>query len=115
MSKKQKKLALFRSLSLKFKDKALSCLTTDMKKISKKTKVISNFLKVMKYGNMKVLFVLPRTNSEYISLIARNLKNALSLPVHSLNAYKVLNASKIIFFGDAIRELENHFVIKHEN
>ena len=32
MNKKQKKLALFGSLTLKLKDDAINCLTTDMKK-----------------------------------------------------------------------------------
>lgn len=115
MNKKQKKLALFGSLTLKLKDDAINCLTTDMKKVTSKTKVISNFLNSMKYENMKVLFVLPKVDMDNFALAARNLKNAMSVSVHSLNAYSVLNTSKVIFIGDAIKELENHFVKKHEN
>lgn len=115
MNKKQKKLALFGSLTLKLKDDAINCLTTDMKKVTSKTKVISNFLNSMKYENMKVLFVLPKADKDNFALAARNLKNAMSVSVHSLNAYIVLKTAKIIFLGDAIKELENHFVKKHEN
>lgn len=115
MNKKQKKLALFGSLTLKLKDDAVNCLTTDMKKVTSKTKVISNFLNIMKYEKMKVLFVLPKADTDNFALAARNLKNSLSVSVHSLNAYTVLNTAKIIFLGDAIKELENHFVKKHEN
>lgn len=115
MNKKQKKLALFGSLTLKLKDDAINCLTTDMKKVTSKTKVISNFLNSMKYENMKVLFVLPKVDMDNFALAARNLKNAMSVSVHSLNAYSVLNTAKVIFIGDAIKELENHFVKKHEN
>ena len=115
MNKKQKKLALFGSLTLKLKDDAINCLTTDMKKVTSKTKVISNFLNSMKYENMKVLFVLPKADTDNFALAARNLENALSVSVHSLNAYTVLNTAKVIFLGDAIKELENHFGKKHEN
>lgn len=115
MNKKQKKLALFGSLTLKLKDDAINCLATDMKKVTSKTKVISNFLNNMKYEKMKVLFVLPKADKDNFVLAARNLKNALSVSVHSLNAYTVLNTAKVIFLGDAIKELENHFVKKHEN
>ena len=115
MNKKQKKLALFGSLTLKLKEDAINCLTTDMKKVTSKTKVISNFLNVLKYEDMKVLFVLPRADKENFVLAARNLKNALSVSVHSLNAYSVLNTAKVIFIGDAIKELENHFIKKNEN
>lgn len=115
MNKKQKKLALFGSLTLKLKDDAVNCLTTDMKKVTSKTKVISNFLNNMKYEKMKVLFVLPKADKDNFVLAARNLKNASSVSVHSLNAYTVLNTTKIIFLGDAIKELEKHFVKKHEN
>lgn len=115
MNKKQKKLALFGSLTLKLKDDAINCLTTDMKKVTSKTKIISNFLNNMKYQKMKVLFVLPKADADNFLLAARNLKNALSVSVHSLNAYTVLNTAKVIFLGDAIKELENHFIKKHEN
>ncbi|MEK7078613.1 MAG: uL4 family ribosomal protein, partial [Patescibacteria group bacterium] len=115
MNKKQKKLALFGSLTLKLKDDAINCLTTDMKKITSKTKVISNFLNIMKYEKIKVLFVLPKADTDNFALAARNLKNSLSVSVHSLNAYTVLKTARIIFLGDAIKELENHFVKKHEN
>lgn len=115
MNKKQKKLALFGSLTLKLKEDAINCLTTDMKKVTSKTKIISNFLNNMRYEKMKVLFVLPKADTDNFALAARNLKNALSVSVHSLNAYTVLNTAKVIFLGDAIKELENHFVKKHEN
>ena len=57
----------------------------------------------------------PRADKENFVLAARNLKNALSVSVHSLNAYSVLNTAKVIFIGDAIKELENHFIKKNEN
>ena len=45
-----------------------------MKKVTSKTKVISNFLNIMKYEKIKVLFVLPKADTDNFALAARNLK-----------------------------------------
>lgn len=115
INKKQKKLALFGSLTLKLKAGVIDCVTTDMKKVTSKTKVISALLDTLKYEGKKVLFVLPKDDVENITLAIRNLENTSSVTVHSLNAYTILNTSRIIFLGDAIKELTAHFLKKHEN
>lgn len=115
MNKKQKKLALFGSLRLKLDTASIINLDLDPKQIETKTKTMSLFCKQMQFIGKKVLFVLPSgVNTPFIRSVS-NLSGATCLVVNSINAYEILKAGKIVFVGDALKELETLFSPKNEN
>lgn len=113
MNKKQKKLALFGSLTRKFETGDILCLGAGPKDM--KTKLFAEFLKKTKLDGQKVLFVIPKNEDEKMVLALRNLAKVTYISTTSLNAYVVLNAAKIVFVGSALNELETHFLRNHEN
>ncbi len=115
MNKKQKKLALFIALSMKLKNKDIVGLDGASLTMKPKTKDISQFLKKTEIQGKKVLFVLPEIKKEGLVLSARNIKNIDMIQASTVNPYEVLNHGKVVFVGDAVRKLEDHFLNNHEN
>jgi len=110
MNKKQKKLALFTSLTMKLHEGSIVGLVEDTKKITLKTKQIAIFVKKMQFANKKVLFILPTGEVTNFTLAARNIPNVSYSLVRMINAYDILNASKVIFINTSLDELITHFV-----
>lgn len=108
LNKKQKKIALFSSLTKRLQDKDIIALSLQSGSI--KTKAVVSFLKKMGLLEKKILFVLPTQDASSFVLANRNIKGVQNLFFHSLNAYDALSTSKIVFLGDSIVQLEKHFV-----
>lgn len=115
MNKKQKKQALFISLSMKMKENAVMALDGATLEMKPKTKVVSAFLKSLKIDNKKVLVVLPEVTKNGFMLSTRNISNVEIIQSSTVNPYTVLNHTSIVFVGDAIKSLETHFLEKHES
>ncbi len=115
MNKKQKKQALFISLSIKMKENAVMALDGAAIAMKPKTKDVSAFLKSLKIDTKKVLVVLPEVAKNGFMLSSRNIPNVEIIQASTVNPYSVLNNSTIMFVGDALKSLENHFLAKHES
>lgn len=115
MNKKQKKQALFISLSMKMKENAIVGLEGSSLEIKPKTKDVSAFLKSLKIDTKKVLVVLPAVTKNGLMLSARNIPNVEITQSSTVNPYAVLNNKHIVFVGDALKTLESHFLAKHES
>jgi large subunit ribosomal protein L4 len=109
-NKKQKKKALFGALTMKFKEKAIIGLVDSALKIEPKTKKISEFLKTMKFTGKKVTFILPKMEKNGLVLASRNLPGIGLVDSTSLNTYRVLNSSILIFVGSAVDVFTSHFL-----
>jgi large subunit ribosomal protein L4 len=112
MNKKQKKQALFMSLSMKMHDDAIMGLTSDALTMKPKTQEIAGFLSDVKLNDKKILFVIPKVEKNGFLLSTRNIKNVDIISASTLNPYEVLTHKAIIFVGDSIKSLEEHFVQK---
>lgn len=108
MNKKQKRKALFYSLSLKAKDKEIVGVSDKTLTVKPQTKKIAELLTKMGVGASKVLIVLSDTrNNLYLS--SRNIANVDIVTAQTINPYEVLNHSKILFTENAVQTLTNHF------
>ncbi len=114
MNKKQKKQALFIALSSKAKENAIKILDDNIAEMKPKTKIIADFLKVADIDERKVLFVLPKVSREGFVLSARNISNSSLIQADTLNPYAVLNTRQLVFVGDALQKLEEHFITSNE-
>lgn len=115
MNKKQKKQALFISLSMKMKEHAIMALDGATIAMKPKTKEVSAFLKSLKIDTKKVLVVLPEVAKNGLLLSARNIPNVEIMQSSTVNPYAVLNNKTIVFVGDALKTLEKHFLAEHES
>jgi large subunit ribosomal protein L4 len=115
MNKKQKKLALFIALSMKMKNKDILGLDAAALTMKPKTKEVSQFVKKTEIDGKKTLFILPEMKKEGLVLSTRNMKNIDMVPATTINPYEVLNHSKVVFVGDAVKALETHFLGNNEN
>lgn len=116
LNKKQKKLALFIALSMKLKNKDIVGLDGASLTMKPKTKEVATFVKKTEMDGKKILFVLPEMKKEGFVLSARNIENIDMVQATTINPYEVLNHGKVVFVGDAIKKLEDHFLTRnHEN
>ncbi len=113
MNKKQKKQALFISLSQKAKDSNVKVLDTKTFSDEPKTKTVSNAMKAMKMQG-KILVVMPKVEKNSFILSTRNIQNIDIVQATTINAYEVMNHNEIIFVNDAVQVLTDHF-LKNEN
>ncbi len=114
MNKKQKRKALFYSLSLKAKAKGVVGLSNDSLMMKPKTKAVVNFFAHVGIGVSKVLVVVPQRKSN-LYLASRNIPNVDVIAVNQINPYEILNHTKILFTESALEKLVSHFTKKHEN
>lgn len=110
VNKKERRKALFISLSEKVSSKSFQLLESlDLKEA--KTKNAALVIKKLKLEDKKVLLVLPGKN-ETIDVSCRNLENVKACDVRALNCYTVLNANHCLFLKEAIPVFEDHFLSK---
>lgn len=114
MNKKQKKQALFIALSAKADENAVKVLDENVADMKPKTKTVSEFLKAVKLTGRKVMFVLPQVTKNSLVLSARNIPNIEIVQANTINPYAVLNTRQLIFVGDALTKLEEHFTQTNE-
>jgi large subunit ribosomal protein L4 len=102
IGQKKKQTALIYALSMQFKD--ANIIVVDKFELAEaKTKELNEILKNLKAG-IKPLLV-TSTADEKLKFAGRNLKGFKYMPPQDLNAYDVLNGSKIIITQDSLDKL----------
>ncbi|MFA9288830.1 MAG: 50S ribosomal protein L4 [Weeksellaceae bacterium] len=109
MNKKQRKLALYTALSNKLKYNKVAQLDAAALTMKPETKTIAACIKAMEMNDKKLLFVLPKMEKNGLVLSARNMKTISFVPATTLNPYEVINTNNVVFVGEAVQELVNHF------
>lgn len=115
ISKKQKRKALFFSLSLKKKQNDILVLSDDFLQIQPKTKNFVAFLKSVNLLRQSLLLVLSKIEKNNLVMSVRNIANISICEAASLNAHAVLSHDKILFISQALDNLNNHFLKQNEN
>jgi large subunit ribosomal protein L4 len=116
INKKQRKVALFSSLTLKNKDNHIVGLADEaVQAIEPKTKVFAKFLKDNKLADKKILIVTPGADKGSFHLATRNIENVRVVTSTNLNAYNVLTSDTLVFVESAIGSLETHYSNKNES
>lgn len=108
MNKKQKKQALFSTLSQKATTGNIRIVDAKEFGATPKTKMMTTLLNAMKVEG-KALIVLPKLESSAVVKSMRNIKNIEMVQATTINAYEVLNHKELIFFDDAVTVLATHF------
>lgn len=105
LNKKQRKKALYYSLSLKRKEEGI-VLLKGAEKLTGKTKEMEEVLKKINSNNaLKTLFVYANSeNATPLVLGLRNINHVLSTNCHLLNAYDVIRAQQIVFTEAGLKE-----------
>lgn len=111
LTKKQKRKALFASLSEKFKKGAIYFIE-GLKEIKPKVKEFLKLLRNLKLDKEKSILVIYSPNSKNLILSSRNLENINLCFIGSLNAYEILKAKKIIFPVEGLEILKKTYGIK---
>lgn len=114
MNKKQKRKALFYSLTLKAKENSIIGLTSKALETEPKTKIVVGFLKAAGLDSKKALLVLPNLKNN-LWFASRNVSNLDVVSATSINPYEIMNHEKIIFTDDVVAIITNHFAKKNEN
>ncbi len=114
MNKKQKKQALFIALSSKAKEQAIKVLDDKVEDMKPNTKTIAAFINAIKVTGKKVMFVMPQVSRNGFVLSVRNIPNVEIMQASTINPYAVLNTKQLIFVGDALTKLEEHFTTTNE-
>lgn len=109
LNKKQKKQALFLSLSLKYKQGDIIGLENEVLNIEPKTKIILSFLNSLEINKKSILLVLPKLENDNLVLAARNLPNVALCSFNSINPYLVLKNEKVIFLDVSLANLNKLF------
>ncbi|PIS15765.1 50S ribosomal protein L4 [Candidatus Roizmanbacteria bacterium CG09_land_8_20_14_0_10_41_9] len=109
LNKKQKKLALFYSLSLKDKENGIIALDERFLSMEPKTKLFVQFLNTSQLKSASLLLVLPEMGkSRSLILASRNIKGIDFTDANSLNAYDVLTHAKILLWKESLLKLGSH-------
>ncbi len=109
MPKKQRRLALFSSLSLQHKELNV-CVLEGYNSDGPKTRNFVKLLQKLPIGK-KYLFVLNEKN-EVFEKSARNIAGVQTILVNYLNPYDVLHANKVCFLMDSLDGLDRVFLSK---
>ncbi len=107
MPKKERRAALFSSLSLKAKEKSVFALE-ELGLKEPKTKTFVELLAKLPEGK-KYLFVLPERNDVFRKSMA-NIPNTKTILASYLNPFDALWAEKICFVADALKKTEETFL-----
>ena len=101
-NKKEKKIALYGSLSTKLKENKIFGLEEKALMMKPKTKTVSNFLSELKLTGKNNLMILKKLETNNLVLAMRNIPNISFVDVNSLNPYLVLKSSSLIFVENAL-------------
>lgn len=113
LNKKQKKMALFLALSLKFKENKIIVLSDKVLETESKTKTLVKLLKnFVDEKKPSFLLVLPSGTNDNILKAARNISYLDIVNVANLNPYLILKYKKILFLPKTIDELNKIFFKK---
>lgn len=114
MNKKQKRKALFISLSEKAKRGEVRVITNDILNAEAKTNIFFKLMKTMGIHDKSVLLVIPDTSKRNIIIGTRNIPSITVTNAKNINAYSVMASAHLIFVEEALKVLEAHF-IRNEN
>ena len=110
-----KRLALFSSLTSKFKNGEIKGIT-GFEKIDPKTKLMALALKNLGISDKdkKVLLITPSSEKDFENVYraSRNIKNINILNASMLNAYEVLNNKLIVLMKESLGIIEDRFLEK---
>jgi len=101
-NKKEKKMALFASLSEKLKEKKIFGLEDKALTIKPKTKIFVNFLEKLKLSDKNNLIVLLKMEKNNLILAMRNIPGISFIDARSLNPYLILKSNNIIFIENSL-------------
>lgn len=105
LPKKMKRKAVIEALTAKINDDNLIVIE-DLKVETPKTKIIAGLLKKLKLNSEKVLLV-DKSLDETLKRAARNLADAKLVSSDDLNAFDILNHSKVLLTREAFVEINN--------
>jgi len=118
LSKKMKRLALFSSLTYKFKRGEVKGIT-GFEKIEPKTKLMVIALKNLGLSDKdkKVLLITPSSEKDFENVYraSRNIKTINILNASMLNPYEVLNNKLIVLMKESLRVMEDRFLKTKDN
>jgi large subunit ribosomal protein L4 len=104
LSKKKKRLALVQSLSAQFAENKV--IVVDKFELEEaKTKKLNTILQALKSGKKPMLVTCKK--DEKILLAGKNITGFKSMVVKDLNAYDVLNSTKVIITASALKKLSD--------
>lgn len=106
INKKEKKLALFSSLSNKYNEKKIKVLD-DLSLERIKTKDMKNILDNL---NIKNALICIENSNKNIVLSSRNIKNIKVSVVQTINVYNILKYDTLLFTKNAIKNLEEVYL-----
>jgi large subunit ribosomal protein L4 len=109
MSKKQKRLALLMSLSMRASEGAIIGMSNSILEMKPKTKDFVAFLKMIEFSGKKALLVLPEIKQNDFMLAIRNLKNITFTKAVDLNPHAALSHEKLLFVEESFPVLQKHF------
>ncbi len=112
-NKKEKKIALFASLSDKLKEKKIFGLEDTAMTIKPKTKIFVNFLEKLELLDKNNLIVFLKMEKNNLILAMRNIPGISFIEVRSLNPYLILKSNNIIFLESSLEVFKNK--LKHVN
>lgn len=105
-NKKERKIALFGALSMKFKENKIFGLEKKALSMEPKTKAVVNFLNELKLAGKSNLVVMKKMETNNLVLSMRNISNVEFVDVNSLNPYMVLKSNNLIFVENALEVFE---------
>lgn len=111
LPKKMRRKALFTCLSDKLRDGHIR-IVAGAKSIEPKTKIMISVLEAIFPAKKqeKTVFVIDNDDTDNVVRAARNIRGVEVFGVHTLNAYDVLAANRILFLQEAIEPLAKQFV-----
>jgi len=109
MNKKQKRIVLLASLTIKLQQKSIIGLSDKFLKIEPKTKNFAQFLKTLKLKDNKNLLIVAKMEKNNLTLAAKNITGVEIVDALSINPYSLLNHKKILLMEGAIGLIEKHF------
>lgn len=112
MNKKQKRIALFSSLTTQFNNKNIIGLIDESLKMKVKTNTVFQFLKKVSKPGDKILIISHKIENNNLVLSLRNIPNVFASSAQNINPYMVLTSNKIIFLEKALTDLESLIVPK---
>ncbi len=115
INKKQRRKALFYSLSLKAKEGEILGLKDEFLKKVKKTKEFYSFLQKLDLVGQRLLLIMPAQEKFFLERAARNIPKVDIADAESLNPYVVLRAKKLVFVEKCFNILEEVYLKKNED
>ncbi len=115
INKKQKKKALFYSLTLKHQKGLIFSIDNQFASIEPKTKNVVNFFRMIKVKEKDKILIITGDKKQSLILAVRNIPNISIIDARSINAYQILNHKKIYFIKEGLEVFKKHFIQKNEN